>query len=213
MTFIYLDESGDLGFDLSKSKTSKYFVVTALLTNQPRPLNKIIRKEIRGFNRRQKKSHPGVLHANRESPRIRHRVLSAMAGQEISILVVYLNKTRVYTKLQDEKPVLYNYVANFLLDRIIGKELVTADRRVKLIASRRETNKFLNANFKSYLEGQTRGSHRVDLEVLVKSPHEDKCLQIVDMASWAVFRKLEHGDDSYCNAIRTKIIEESPLYP
>ena len=56
-------------------------------------------------------------------------------------------------------------------------------------------------------------SHRLDLSVEVKSSHEDKCLQIVDMASWSIFRKLERGDDSCYNTIRTRIVEESPLHP
>ena len=32
MTYIFLDESGDLGFNFRKKKTSKYFIVTFLFT-------------------------------------------------------------------------------------------------------------------------------------------------------------------------------------
>ena len=42
-----------------------------------------------------------------------------------------INKKKVYTKLQDEKQVLYNYVTNILLDRIISKKLIKSkDKRV-----------------------------------------------------------------------------------
>jgi len=34
MAYIFLDESGDLGFDLSKGKTSKYFVIIFLYLRQ-----------------------------------------------------------------------------------------------------------------------------------------------------------------------------------
>ncbi|MBI5221243.1 MAG: DUF3800 domain-containing protein, partial [Candidatus Magasanikbacteria bacterium] len=30
MSFIFLDESGDLGFDFTKNKTSKFFVISFL---------------------------------------------------------------------------------------------------------------------------------------------------------------------------------------
>ena len=63
-------------------------------------------------------------------------------------MTIYLNKLKVYTRLQDEKQILYNYVTNILLDRIITKKLVDKTKRIHLIASRRETNKFLNENFK-----------------------------------------------------------------
>lgn len=51
------------------------------------------------------------------------------------------------------------------------------------------------------------------LEIEIKTPHQEKCLQIVDMASWAIFRKWEHQDESYYNLIKSKIIEERPLFP
>lgn len=100
-----------------------------------------------------------------------------------------------------------------LLDRLCTKRIVPLSERITLTASRRETNKFLNQNFRSYLSSQLKRNHTLDLEVSIKSPHQDKCLQVVDFASWAVFRKLEHGDESYYRLIRDSIIEESPLFP
>ena len=34
---------------------------------------------------------------------------------------IYLNKKKVFTKLHDEKHVLYNYVTNILIDRVYTK--------------------------------------------------------------------------------------------
>lgn len=39
-------------------------------------------------------------------------------------MTILLNKRKVYTRLQDEKVVLYNYVTNILLDRIFTKRLL-----------------------------------------------------------------------------------------
>lgn len=128
-------------------------------------------------------------------------------------MTIYLNKRRVYTKLQNEKQVLYNYVANILLDRVYSKKIIPVESDVKLVASRRETNKFLNENFKDYLNSQVEKRHKIKMEVLIKSPHEEKSLQAVDFMSWAVFRKYEYGDDSYYNTIKKRIVEENPLFP
>ncbi len=128
-------------------------------------------------------------------------------------MTIYLNKKRVYTKLQNEKQVLYNYVANILLDRVYSKKIVPVKSIIKLIASRRETNKFLNENFKNYLNSQVENRHKIKMEVLIKSPYEEKSLQAVDFVSWAIFRKYEYGDDSYYNLIKNKIVEENPLFP
>jgi hypothetical protein len=52
------------------------------------------------------------------------KIFSEISKKEISIMCIYLNKSKVYTKLQDEKHVLYNYVTNILLDRIFTKKLL-----------------------------------------------------------------------------------------
>ena len=48
---------------------------------------------------------------------------------------------------------------------------------------------------------------------MIKKSEEDKCLQAVDFICWAIFRKLEHKDDSYYNLIKDRIKEENPLFP
>ena len=128
-------------------------------------------------------------------------------------MTIYLNKLKVYTRLQDEKQILYNYVTNILLDRIITKKLVDKTKRIHLIASRRETNKFLNENFTNYLTNKARNNYRVDIKIEIKTPYEEKGLQAVDFISWAIFRKYEYGDDSYYNIIKEKIVEENSLFP
>ena len=128
-------------------------------------------------------------------------------------MTIYLNKKRVYTKLQNEKQVLYNYVANILLDRVYTKKLLPLAKNILLIASRRETNKFLNQNFKNYLNNQITNRYKANVKVVIEIPREEKSLQAVDFASWAIFRKYEYRDDSYYNLIKNKIVEENPLFP
>ena len=128
-------------------------------------------------------------------------------------MTIYLNKKRVYTKLQNEKAVLYNYVVNILLDRIVSKKFISEDEPIEFIASRRETSRFLNLNFQNYLESQTKNNHKLPITVKIKTPSEERCLQAVDFLSWAIFRKYEYNDDSYYNMLKKIIIEENPLFP
>jgi hypothetical protein len=213
MSYIFLDESGDLGFDFTKPKTSKYFVITFLFATDKKPLEKIIKKIIRSFATKERVGHPGTLHAVKESPRIRLKLLNELARHDISILTIYLNKQKIYTTKKDEKPIFYNLITNILLDRIIGKRLVPTTRPIMLIASRRETNKYFNDNFKTYLESQIERNHKLKLQVQIKTPHHEKSLQVVDFAAWAIFRKHEYDDELYYNVIKSRVVEENPLYP
>ena len=78
--------------------------------------------------------------------------------------------------------------------------------------NRKETNKFLNLNFKNYLSQSAKSNHKINLAVEIKTPFEEKSLQAVDFASWSIFRKYQYGDESYYNFIKQKIAEESPLF-
>lgn len=213
MSYIFMDESGDLGFDFTKKKTSKFFVITCLFVTNTRAIEKIVKSVFQSFSQQKRKHHPGVLHCSKELPAIRRRVLVDLCKHEVRILSIYLNKTKVYTRLQDEKQVLYNYVTNILLDRIYTGKLIPLDRAIRLIASRRETNKFLNENFKRYLTDQISSRQKLPITIEIRRPGEEKCLQVVDFACWSIFRRREHGDDSYWKIIREKIVEESPLFP
>lgn len=213
MAYIFLDESGDLGFDFTKKKTSKYFLITCLFVKEKRPIEKIVKNIFSCFSKKEIKTHHGTLHFFKEKPSTRQRLLNLLNEKDTSAVCIYLNKSKVYTKLQDEKHILYNYVANILLDRIYTKKLIPIDEPVILVASRRETNKFLNDNFCQYLSGQVNGNHKVKVSIEIKTPQEEKCLQVVDGVCWSLFRKREHGDESYANLIKSKVIEESPLFP
>lgn len=213
MAYIFMDESGDLGFDSTKSKTSKYFVITFLFTQEKKPLEKVIKKVFSSFSKTELKHHSGTLHCYKEKPATRQKVLQSLAAKDVSVITILLNKSKVYTRLHDEKHFLYNYVTNILLDRICTKKIIPLDGPVRLVAAKRETNRFLNENFKDYLCVQARDNHKVQLEVDICHPSGEKSLQLVDFACWAVFRKYEHGDDTYYALIKEKIAEENPLFP
>ena len=206
-----MDESGDLGFDFSKKKTSKHFVITCLFSTSKRPIEKIVRNVHAGLTKSIKRK-VGVLHCHNEKPVTRKRMLRLLNSKECRIMTIYLNKKKVYTRLQDEKHVLYNYVTNILLDRIFSKRFFPDGQNVILIASKRETNKFLNDNFSDYLNKQVKDAHGVKLTIKIKTPSEEKGLQAVDFISWAIFRKYEYKDAGYYNLIKNKIIEENVLF-
>ena len=108
MAFIFLDESGDLGFNFNKKKTSKYFVIACLFVKEERPVTKIIKKIFADFTKKEVKNHGGTLHAYKERPVIRQKLLNALNEKDVAIISIYLNKLKVHTKLHDEKHVLYN---------------------------------------------------------------------------------------------------------
>jgi len=207
-----MDESGDLGFDFSKKRTSKNFNITFLFCESPKKLEKIVKKTFLSIPLNKRKSHCGVLHASHEHPNTKYKMLSLLSesNELVKIMTIRLNKEKVYTHLQEEKNVLYNYVVNILLDRIIDKKLCPTNERIIFIAAKKDTNKFLNDQFKNYIQNKT--SKSLDLELQIKTTAEHKCLQMVDFLSWSLFQKYEKGNDGYYNLFKKYIVEESVLY-
>lgn len=214
MSYIFLDESGDLGFDFKKKKTTKYFVITFLFAKDKKGLEKIIKKSFASMPKKEARRHNGVIHAYKEQPKTIQKILNDFSSKDFgSIISIYLNKQKVFTKLQDEKHVLYNYVVNILLDRVFTKKLIPINEKIEIIASHRETNKFLNENFCNYLKNKSINKHSVDISIEIKYPRDEKSLQLADVLSWSIFRKRERQDEQYYNIIKNKIVEENPLFP
>jgi undecaprenyl pyrophosphate synthase len=211
MSYIFIDESGDLGFNFKKKNTSKFFIVTFLAIASKRSFEKIVAETHRNL-RKKYKMRSGTLHAAHEEAPTRKRLCKRIAEKDCKIMVIYLDKEKIFTKLNEEKEVLYNFITNILLDRIFNKGLIGKAEPVKIIASRRETNRFLNENFQNYLREQVSKNHNIPIDVLIKTPDEEKVLQLADMISWAIFRKYEHADSVYYNLLKDRIVEESSLY-
>ncbi len=209
MSYIYLDESGDLGFG---ERSSRWFILTIVFTGNHRKIEKCAKKVHQGLKKKYKKI--SELHAYHADEITRKRVLKLLSEtDDLKILSIVLNKKKVYTDLQNQKPYLYNYTANILLDRLHNKNVLKADEKVLICIDQRETNKFLKKNFEEYLKINLNGKIKNHFEIKIKASHTEKCLQVVDFISWAIFRKYERGDYEYYEIIKNKIIEENLLFP
>lgn len=209
MAYIFLDESGDLGF---AKNSSQYFIITILAVEDRKQIEKIVRKIHAQLRQKVKRLSGGILHAFKEKPVTRKRMLLLLEDSDCSSMIIILNKARVHTNLKDEKHVLYNYVTNILLDRIMTKKLIKTNSPIHMIVAKRETNRFLNENFKQYLKKQTLNRHKLELNIEIKRPFEEKALQAVDFISWACFRKYELKDEEYCKILSKTLVEENMLF-
>lgn len=209
MAYIFLDESGDLGFG---ERSSKWFLFTIAMTGNIRALENVVKKVWRPLKKRHKKL--GELHASHEKDITRKRILLRLNEiSDLKIFCVILNKTKVYVDLQNQKNYLYNFTANILLDRLHTKEMIRPDEAIDLFIDRKDTKKLLRENFISYLTDSMKKRRNGAFTVSLHSSHENKSLQAVDFISWAIFRKYEKGDYEFYEMIKGKIVEEKLLFP
>ncbi|MEX0918894.1 MAG: DUF3800 domain-containing protein [Candidatus Paceibacterota bacterium] len=209
MAYIFLDESGDLGF---KKSSSKWFLITIAITSDARCLERVVKKIWRGL--RKKHKHLGELHASHEKDVTRTRVLRLVSDcSDLKIMTVILNKQKVYVDLQNQKNYLYNYTANILLDRLHSSKILKDGELIDLVVDRKDTKRSLRENFINYLTSSMGSRRKGGFKVKLHASHENKSLQAVDFISWALFRKYEHGDYEFYEIIKDKITDERLLFP
>ena len=209
MAHIFLDESGDLGFS---KKSSRWFILTIVLTVNHRKIEKCVKKVHRGLKKKYKKVRE--LHAYHTDAVTKKRALRLLAGlDDLKVFCIVLNKKKEYVDLRKQKNYLYNYTANILLDRLHNKNILKSNNKIEIVIDQRETNKFLKSNFENYLKNNLAKKGNNNFVIKIKPSHAEKCLQAVDFISWAIFRKYERSDYEYYEIIKEKIIEENLLYP
>lgn len=155
--FIYLDESGDLGFDYTKQKTTKKFIITMLVCYSKiarGEFKKAVRRTLKNkLNQKAKNSrYITELKGTNTTLEIKEYFLRNVKNDEWNIYALALNKVRVEPRLRTKvgKSKLYNFLSRFLLEKLpVGK----AERNVELVVDRCK-NKEEVKDFNQYLINQ-----------------------------------------------------------
>lgn len=200
-----MDESGDLGFDFETSNPSRYFVMSFVIAENDDRCRKIIAKTVKKMPLQERSKFSGVFHCNKENEDVRQNLLNALGSDEnISIISASLDKTK-YKSICGENLLsvgeMYNNIGRILINRVFAKDLLPPKNKKIFIASRRETNKYLNnvfvESFKNY-----------NLEVVIAHPNTYKGLQVADFVAWSFFRQYEYESSKYTNLFKNLIIED-----
>lgn len=113
--YIFLDESGELGF--SNKSSSKYFVITLLSCDEGEVyiLRRIIKNVRRKIIKKKLKNYP-ELKGNKSLDQTRKEVLEKFMKTNSEVFTIILDKSAVYEYLKNKKNKLYNYISNLILN-------------------------------------------------------------------------------------------------
>ncbi len=211
--FIYLDESGDLGFDFTKKKTTKNFVITLLLCHTEEARNdfkKAVSRTLKNkLNNKKRKRRVNELKGTNTTLEIKKYFYRNIKNAEWDIYVLSLNKYRVERRLQgkDSKKKLYNFLARFLLEHL---PLAEVSRNVELIVDRCKNKKEIR-DFNQYLANCLKAllPLNTDFNISHLTSEESMQLQAVDLFSWGIFRKYEFNDKVWYDVYRRKVVFET----
>jgi hypothetical protein len=206
--FLYLDESGDLGFNPDKPGRSRHFTICILAistTTRNRTVASAVKKTLKrklnpkGKHRRMVKE----LKANATSFEVKEYFFRQLSGVRFGLYALTLNKDRLYPELQKQKDRIYNYLARLILDQL---PLENASDAVNLVLDQRK-NRRERQEFNDYIKREL--ASRLPPGVRLRITHEDSvnnhCLQAVDLFCWGIFRKYEREDNLWFDLFQGKV--------
>ncbi len=216
MLFLYLDESGDLGFDFITKKPSKFFVVTILAVqgqDDNRQIINGVKKTLkRKLNPRGRRNRiVQELKGTGTTFEIKKYFYDRVKDIDFKIYTIVLNKRRVYKDLAGKKNRLYNYIARLLLEQIPFEE---ATVKVDLIIDKSKGKPEI-LNFNTYIQSQleARINPLVSLCINHIDSRDNGGIQAVDLFSYGVFEAYERRKWGWFNVFGEKVAFETVYLP
>lgn len=210
---IYLDESGDLGFDFEKPRTSKKFVITLLIIDDLKAndgIKKAVRRTLKNKINRRKKANCFVheLKGTGTNQKIKEYFYRNLPLSGWHIYSIILNKNRVYERLRTRqgKKKLYNFLARFILEKV---NLNNPGAAVNLVIDRFKNNEEI-ADFNNYVANHLEGLLPLNIPLYIthERSHDNPGLQAVDLFCWGLYRKYEWKELGWYNFFKKAIAFE-----
>ena len=208
MLYLYLDESGDLGFDFVNKRPSKYFTICILLISGAEDRKRVVKMIERTLRRKlnpknKRRRYIQELKGSQTTLEIKKYFYRNLRKVPFEIYSITLNKKRVYSHLIEDKSRVYNWVARILLDKL---DLSKADNQITLTLDKSKSRTEI-AEFNKYILWQLEG--KIDPKVPLNICHLDSCvdkgLNAVDLFAWGIFRKYERKDEDWYSVYQDKI--------
>jgi hypothetical protein len=206
MWHLYLDESGDLGFDFVNKKPSRYFTISILVVKSQehnRTLINSVKHTLKRKLTKELKNHTIELKGAKTSLAIKKYFFQQIHTLPFEVYCLTFDKRILFDRLVKDKERIYNYIARRVLDKIPFEKASSA---IELIVDKSK-NMVEIAEFNSYILRHLQGriTPKVPLQIFHRRSHENYGLQAVDIISWSVFRKYEKQDKEASIFFKEKI--------
>lgn len=204
--YVYLDESGDLGFGQG---STKYFTITFVVMENPIPFRRCVKK----VKIKHRIPRDVELKGSTTSEVIKKDLLNKFLKLDIEVHAITVEKTNVEPKLRGDTNILYNYMVGLsLVERVLAEPVdarvvVDVDRRITSITSGFKFNEYLR--YKIWYEKERRD---IELEIHPLDSHEAYAIQGIDVICNSIFKKYSSNNYRLFNIIQSKVKTDRRLF-
>jgi len=204
--YVYLDESGDLGFD---QRSTRYFTIAFVIVEDPIPFKRCVKAVKIKYHIPQGAELKGYTTRKIIKEDLLHRFLKL----DMEVHAITVRKENVEPKLRKDTNILYNYMVGLsLVERILeepvdARVVVDVDRRITSITSGFKFNEYLR--YKIWYEKERRD---IDLEIHHLDSHAAYTIQGIDVICNSIFRKYNSNNYALFNIIQDKVKSDRRLF-
>ncbi|WP_298535567.1 DUF3800 domain-containing protein [uncultured Methanobrevibacter sp.] len=197
MNYIFIDESGDLGF---KTSSSHYFILVAILVSNPKKLDNLVKNTYRKYKRRIYKSNE--LKATKTPNDINMDIIVKLNKIDNKVFAIVFEKSNIYKlDFQNDINILYDILASKLanLIEINDKTVIIVDKN---------KNQIQIKNFNEVFKKNLNNLKNHPISFIHANSINYKGLQIADLLSWSIYQKYENKNDAFEKLIENKSVKK-----
>ena len=198
MSYIYIDESGDLG---TKLGSSRYFIMAAIKVNDSKKLEKMIKKTRRSFTKKMLTSNE--IKGGNLPYDLKIKILKKLKNIDYEVFIIVFDKENRYE-------IGYNYNNKEVYDILASKlaELINIDKPTFIFIDKSKNKQDEIDKFNDLFSNNLKNIQNQPITLEHADSMHYKGLQMVDLISWSCFQNFENGNPEFFDIIKNKLVKQ-----
>lgn len=196
MSYIYIDESGDLG---TKKASSKYFVMAAIKVENSKKLENIIKKTRRDFKKKMLTSNE--VKGGNLPYELKIKILEKLKNIDYEVFIMVFDKENRYKIGYGDNKKAYDILASRLA------KLINIDKPTFIFIDKSKNKQEEIDNFNELFLNNLNNIKKQPITIEHADSMHYKGLQMADLISWSTFQNFENDNPEFLDIIKNKVVK------
>ena len=196
MSYIYIDESGDLG---TKKASSRYFVMAAIKVEDSKKLEKIIKKTRRDFKKKMLTSNE--VKGGNLPYELKIKILEKLKNIDYEVFIIIFDKENRFKIGYGDNKKAYDILASRLA------KLINIDKPTFIFIDKSKNKQEEIDNFNELFLNNLNNIKKQPIKIEHADSMHYKGLQMADLISWSTFQNFENDNPKFLDMIKNKVVK------
>ena len=196
MSYIYIDESGDLG---TKKASSRYFVMAAIKVEDSKKLEKIIKKTRRDFKKKMLTSNE--VKGGNLPYELKIKILEKLKNIDYEVFIIVFDKENRFKIGYGDNKKAYDILASRLA------KLINIDKPTFIFIDKSKNKQEEIDNFNELFLNNLNNIKKQPIKIEHADSMHYKGLQMADLISWSTFQNFENDNPKFLDMIKNKVVK------